>query len=464
MNIRPTINSCAVICFLFLAACSSSTRVQQPVIHYAPSYSINQTQESDTAWIDKTWWTYFQSDSLNNLMQTANQQSLDLLIIAERVKQAEYQMKIADASWFPSLNASASSGERKSEAGDGTDSRSKTTSANIAMQYEIDLWGGVAASRRSTKARANADIYNQVAAVLSTKAAIATGWFEYLALQQRIATSQKNIRIAENIQRIVEAKYKNGAATAGEVAQQKTSLLNQRAGLLPLQLQAKQTASALAILLGESPIGYTPAEGDLMSIQVPEITAGVPAALIARRPDLAATELELVAANADIVQARAALLPSFNLSATAGKSAAELFRLNPATSSQNWAISLTQTLFSGGRLWNQKRVSDSRATEMLLQYHKTILVALQEVDDSLASADINHQQEVSQYDIVKQAEISLHTAKSRYTQGSSELITLLDAQRSYAQAQDALVQQRLARLRSAVNLYKALGGGWQKAD
>ncbi len=450
-----------VACIFLMTACSSSTKIEQPDIQYASAFTYSDAQTTPAV-IDQTWWTYFQSEKLNQLMQSANQQSLDLLMIAERVKQAELQLKIADASWFPTLNAKVSSGERNSENLAGVTTRSESTGVSLNMQYEVDLWGGIAATRRADKAIATANLYNQQAAALSIKAAVASGWFDYLALQERIATTQKNIVIAENIQRIVEAKYNNGAANAGEVAQQKTNLLNQQASLLPLQLQAKQASSALAILLGHSPIEFTPPAENLLSISVPELSPGTPADLIARRPDVAVAEAELIAARADVVQARSALLPTFDLSASIEKSSSELFRLNPVTSANSWAVSLAQTVFAGGRLWNQKRVTDSRAEELLLQYHKSILLALQEVDDTLATTEITRQQEISQQEIVKQAELSLRLAESRYRQGSNELINLLDAQRSFAQAQDTLVQQRLSRLKAAVTLYKALGGGWNK--
>jgi outer membrane protein, multidrug efflux system len=458
-KINNKFNYLAIVIIFFITACSTQSKIEQPDIQYAPAFTY--ANSSPATPIEETWWTYFQSEKLNQLMQSANQQSLDLLIVAERVKQAELQMNIANASWFPTLSANVSSGERHSENLTGVKTRGESTDANINMQYEIDLWGGVAAGRRAEKSRAKSSLYEQTAAALSVKASIASGWFEYLALQERIATTQKNIAIAENIQRIVEAKYKNGAANAGEVAQQKTNLLNQQASLLPLQ--AKQAASALAILLGQSPLGYIPQQENLLSIVVPEIVPDTPAELITRRPDVASAEANLIAGRADVVQARAALLPGINFSASVGKSASELFRLNPATNSHGWSLSLAQTIFSGGRVWNQKRVSDSRAVELLLQYHKSILVALQEVDDTLASAEITKQQEISQQEIVKQAELSLRLAEIRYRQGSDELITLLDAQRSFARAQDALVQQRLSRLKTATNLYKALGGGWQLA-
>lgn len=148
------------------------------------------------------------------------------------------------------------------------------------------------------------------------------------------------------------------------------------------------------------------------------------------------------------------------MSADIGRSASELFRLNPATQSSGWALSLAQTLFNGGSLVNNKRLSESRREEILLQYHKAILVALQEVDNGLASADVSARQEASQQAIVVHAQRSLRLTETRYREGSDDLLSLLDAQRSLFQAQDALVQQRLARLNAAVDLYKALGGGW----
>jgi len=451
-----------VILFIFLiTACSSSSNIEQPNIQYAEKFTYADKLQNTT--IDQNWWAYFESEKLNNLMLSASQQSVDLQIISERVKQAELQLSIANASWFPTLNASASSGERNSKnSGADNFTTSQSTSVGVSLQYEVDLWGGVSAFRRASKARANASLYDQQAAALSVKAAIASGWFDYLALQERIKTAKGNIAIAENIQRIVDAKYRNGAANAGEVAQQKTNLLSQQASLLPLELQVKQVASALAILLGQSPIDFIPEQENLLSISVPDILPGTPVDLILRRPDLAASESDLIAARADIVQARSALLPGISLSANAGKSASELFSLNPATTTNGWAVSLAQTLFAGGRIVNQKRVIDSRAVEMLLQYHKSILIALQEVDDGLASASIAKEQELRQQEIVKQAEISLHIAETRYRQGSNELINLLDAQRTFAQVQDALVQQRLSRLKSAITLYKTLGGGWSR--
>lgn len=446
---------------LFLGACSFS-EIQRPDVNYADSYGVDTADANAT--LDATWWLAFNSLPLNNLMQTAQMQSPDLLILSERVSQAELQMRIANASLFPSLNANASSGESRSKNAGEADARGESTRASVGVNYEVDLWGGIAAGRAAARAGFDATRFDQDSAALSIKAAVASGWFQWLALQERIATAQKNIAIAERVQKIVNARYNNGAATAADVAQQRTNLLSQQGSLLPLELQARQTQSALAILLGKTPQEFSLTPDNLLAINVPVVAAGTPADLVTRRPDLAASEADLISANANIHAARAALLPGISLSANAGKTASELFSLNPATQTSGWTLSLAQTLFNGGRLINQKRLSEARRAELVLQYHRAILTALQEVDTALATADSSARQEVNQQEIVSNAERSLQLIEARYKAGTNDLLSLLDAQRSLFQAKDSLVQQRLARLNAAVDLYKSLGGGWQLAQ
>lgn len=449
---------------LTLSACAPTDDELRPEINYAESYQTDDVQKSDVkkaSEIDKAWWQAFNAPTLNELMLAADQQSPDVLIAAERVRQAELQMRIANASLFPVLNANASTGERRSKNAGESAIASESTSASLGVSYELDLWGGIAAGRKSAQAGFDAIRFDQDAALLSIKTAIASGWFQWLSLQERIATAQKNIAIAERVQKVVDARYRNGVGTAAEVAQQQTNLLTQRASLLPLELQSRQTRSALAILLGKTPQEFTLADAKLMDVNVPEIAPGTPADLVTRRPDLAASEATLISANANMVQARAALLPGISLSASTGKSASELFSLNPATQTSGWSLSLAQTLFNGGRVINQKRLSEARRAEMLLHYHRAILVALQEVDTALASADISQRQETSLEAILVQAERSVRLTEVRYREGSDDLLSLLVAQRNLFQAQDSLVQQRLARLNAAVDLYKSLGGGWQ---
>ena len=460
-------NKCVVISLLLatcasFVACSSMDKVPETKIEFAPIWEYTPQSEGAVS-IEKEWWRAFASAQLTQLVEGAQQKNPDVVIAAERVKQAELQMKIANASLFPSLGLSASTRESKSKPDGGTWSASSdSSSVGLSASYEVDLWGGEMAGRHASKAGYKATVFSNEATRLSISAGVATAWFNYLALQERIATTRKNIEIAERIQKIVDSLYRNGLANAADVAVQKTNLLTQQNALLPLQVQLDQTRAAIALLQGQIPQGYSLASEKIIDLNIPTITAGVPADVIVRRPDVASAEAQLQASSANVYAARAALLPSFQLSGNMGSSASELFSLNPATQSAGWSLSLAQNLFASGRYVNQVRVSESRRVELLEQYRKVILTALLEVDDALNRVNVTQQQEANQQNIVEQAARSLRLNEVRYREGGIDLQGLLDSQRSLFQAQDSLAQQRLGRLKAAVDLYKALGGGWQK--
>ena len=334
--------------------------------------------------------------------------------------------------------------------------------AGLAAAYEVDLWGGISADVSGARADFRTTQYDEVAAELSINGAVASSWFQWLALQQRISSVEENIRIAERIAQIVQARYDNGVATAADVSRQKTNLLSQQSSLLPLQLQARQTRSALALLVGESPLNFAvQANERLLDLMVPEVAEGIPADVLTRRPDLAAAEAQLQAADANVAAARAALLPGLQLTASAARSSAALFSLSPPADSLNWSVGLAQTLFNGGRLRNQVKLSESQRVALVEQYRKAILIALQEVADAFDRQAISMIQEENQNAILAEAERTLRLTEVRYKEGSEDLLSLLEAQRTVFQARDQLVQQRQARLEAAVDLYLALGGGWQ---
>jgi len=454
--------SLTLVMCMSLAACSSMDKVPETNIEFSPVWEY-APQSENTINIEKEWWRAFDSAQLTQLVEVAQQKNPDVVIAAERVKQAELQMKIANSTLFPSLGLSASTRESKNKP-DGGDwsATAGSSSAGLSANYEVDLWGGEMANRHASRSSYKATVFSNEATRLSISAGVATAWFNYLALQERIVTARKNIEIAERIQKIVDSLYRNGLANAADVAVQRTNFLSQQTALLPLQLQLDQTRAAIALLQGQIPQGFQLASENIINLNIPTITAGVPAEVITRRPDVASSEAQLQASSANVYAARTALLPSIQLGANMGTSASELFRLNPATQSAGWSLSLAQNLFASGRYVNQVRVSESRRVELLEQYRKVILTALQEVDDALNRVNVTQQQEANQQTIVEQAARSLQLNEVRYREGGIDLQGLLDSQRSLFQAQDSLAQQRLARLKAAVDLYKALGGGWQK--
>lgn len=449
-----------VFLVLWLSACSAIDKTPTTNIVYASSWEY-AAQSPQAIELEKNWWSHFNSPQLTQLVEIAHQQNLDVLIASERVKQVELQMQIANASLFPSADLNGASGEKSTKAEGAHRASSQSTSLGFAVHYELDLWGSGMANRHAAASSYKSALFTHEAVRLSTSAAVATAWFNYVSLQERINTAQKNTEIAERIQRIVESLYRNGVVSAADVASQRTNFLNQKNALIPLQLQLSQTRAAIALLEGRAPQAYQLANEKLGDFNIPSVVAaGIPADIITRRPDIASSEAQLHAASANVYAARTALLPSVQLSGNTGKTAAELFTLNPAMQAAGWSLSLAQTIFTGGRVKNQVRITQSRQQELLEQYRKTILIALQEVDDAFNRVNLTQQQEENQQQVVSQAERSLKLNEAQYRAGSIGLQALLDSQRSLFQAQDALVQQRLARLKATVDLYKALGGGW----
>lgn len=448
---------------LVLTGCASTPPVERPDAGLTEVWNAPVTEAGVAP--DPEWWQRFGSAELDRLITQAFRQSPDLAATAERVIQAEQQVRIAGSTLFPSLSLSGSSGARLTQ-DDGSSRRSESTSLSLGASYEVDLWGNLAAGRDGAAASLMATRYDYDAARLSLASAVATAWFRLLTLEERLQVADENLRIARRTEQIVDARFRNGAASRDELLRQQTTVLNQQASLAPLQLQYRQTRSALAVLIGESPLGFEPATGteSLLAVNIPGIEAGLPSALLSRRPDLARQEARLQAADANVEQARTAFLPTVSLSGSLGAGTASLFSLANPTETAGWTLALAQTLFDGGRRDAQQAISESQRLELVEQYRGAILVALQETDDALDRVQVSAAQEALQQTINSQASRTLELTELRYREGNEQLLNLLDAQRTLFQTRDQLVQTRLDRLLAAVDLYKALGGGWVAAE
>ncbi|MDN6320336.1 MAG: efflux transporter outer membrane subunit [Marinobacter sp.] len=444
-----------------LAGCATTSPIDRPELAMGQTWNAPEVATENTVPPDSLWWQAFGSAELDRLIRQAFDQSPDLAAMVERVFQAEQQARIAGSSLLPSLNLNGSTGARLTD-GEGTSRRSESTSAILSASYELDLWGNLAASREEAEASFRATAFDYDTVRLTLASSVATTWFQLLALEEQLRVARENLDIAERTEQIVDARYRNGAASRAELLRQQTEVLNQRASLVPLQLQYRQTRSALAVLVGASPLGFnTDTTGKtLLAIMLPSADVGVPSDLLTRRPDLAREEARLQAADANVEQARTAFLPSVSLGLSAGASNADLLTLANPVETAGWTLSLAQTLFDGGRLDAQQAISESQRLELVENYRSAILTALQETDDALDRVQTSQHREELQQTVNERAARTLELTELRYREGSDELLTLLDAQRTLFQTRDQLVQLRLARLVATVDLYKALGGGW----
>ena len=442
---------------VLLAGCSLNTPVPQTGLS-APA-QWNQAPDS-SVWPEARWWTQYDASQLSQLVAQARTGNLDLASAATRLLQADAQLRQSGAALLPSVDGSAS-GRRGGNSGDGD--VSSGFSAGLSASYEIDFWGRNRAAVEAAAANLNASRYDLEALAITTDASVASSWFKLVENQARLQLARDNLAAAEQVLNIVEARYRFGADDSLAVSQQRALVAQLRANLPALEQQTLQLRNSLALLLGQGPDfipGALPAMADIV---VPELGAGLPSELLNRRPDIRASEQRLLAANANLTVARAALYPSIQLTGSFGAQSSALSDLvSNALNPWSLAAGLTQPIFDGGRLRAQVDISEASQQEALIGYQRAILDALTDADTALGALQQARRQYQLQQAATAESELAFELAQARYKAGAIDLQNLLDTQRSYFQSQDSLVQQRAAWLLATVDLYRALGGGWQE--
>lgn len=451
----------ATLALGLLAGCTTLPGAPDPEIalpvRWDEPFESMHTDET----ISRDWWAAFDSAELVALIDKVLANNPDLAIATERVLQAEIALRKAGAALLPTVdfNAATSSSlaNRREDRGEGS-------LAALSIRYEIDVWGSNFSRRDGASASLAATRFDYQATRLSLIASTANLYARILALQAGLEIARKNAAISERLFVLVDARYRNGAASALDLSRQRTTLLATRDALLPLEIQIRESLRALAILSGQAPQGFTITAADLESLTVPAVSASLPGELLARRPDLAAAEARMRAADANIAVARAALFP-LKLSLGAGASLASsrfaLAGLGDPFSSADITLSLLQAIFDGGRLRGEVEIAESQRRQTFENYRATLLTALAEVEDGLANVAGSRKQRENRREIRDETARALVLSELRYREGSDSLDALLDAQRNLFAAEDALLQQGFAVIAATIDLYKALGGGWQ---
>ncbi len=455
---------------LGLGACAITDKAPQlPAIASGMPSAWAEPSLADGGVTAPDWWRRFNSEELSALIAAALAANPDLVIAAERVRQAESQVRIAGASLFPEINFGAGTSRRETRPDGDEWSASDGSNASFSASYELDLWERNAAGARAARSSLRASRFDLETVRLTLVTGVASAYFQVLSLRGRLLITRENLVIANRVFAVVDARVRNGAASALDLARQQGAVLAQRAAIPPLELQERQTLFALALLLGRPPEGFNAGlrAGDttvglrLNDLAVPSVAPGIPADLLNRRPDLASAEAQLAAANANVTAARAALLPSIQLTGSAGLASNVLLNFMSApTATLALGAALAQTIFDGGRLRSQVDVAASREYKLTESYRKAILAALADVESALAASSRTAEQELLQQQVLEQARVALRLSEIRYREGVGDLLTVLDAQRTLFQAEDQLAQIRLSRLQASIGLFKALGGGW----
>jgi NodT family efflux transporter outer membrane factor (OMF) lipoprotein len=324
-----------------------------------------------------------------------------------------------------------------------------------SLSYEIDLWGKNRSQAEAAGHRAEATRYDRDALRLVVAGDAAVFYAQILAFDDRIQIAENNLRNAEEVLRIIEARFQAGAVSALEVSQQKVAVNDIRAALTSLNEQRAATANALAVLLARPPQNFERPKGELASLKVPEASLTPPAELLRARPDIQGAEAGLLAANADIGAARAAFFPSVRLGVDPSLAASGFG--GPANAAVSLAASVLAPIFSGGRLTGNLESVTARQRELAASYQRTVLTAFREVEDALAALKRARDQAVLARESVGQAQAAYDIAKARFDAGSIDYLTLLETQRSLSQTEDQGIRAELARIETFVQLRKALG-------
>jgi len=436
---------------LAIAGCASvrDTSAPSPAVALPDAYETDVTAGADLPALE-LWWAGFGDETLDDLVATALTQNRSLEAGIASVVSARAALTVANAQSLPSLSGSASTSVNSET---GFDDISK--SARLSASYQLDLFGGVAASQDAARAGLESAEYAQRALELSVASDLATNYFDLQVARKQLEVANENLAIAERIFDIVQVRYEAGEISGFDLASQEATLANSRAQIPQIEQQILSLETAIAILVGETPQNFRAKDVDLYEAMLPVPEAGLPSELLTRRPDLLQAEADLRAGQANVQAARAAMLPSIDLGAGV---TTLLTSLSDPTASLSAALS--QTIFSGGSLEAQLESAKARRAALLANYEQAILTSLRDVDVALSAINTSAMREEQVQIALVASRKALDSAELRYRVGTDDLTSLLSAQQTYYSSTQSALEARRDRLAASIDLYVALGGGY----
>ncbi len=441
-----------------LAGCALGDRPKAPVMPVPAQWNGGAPEG---AWPSAHWWRAFGSPELDRLIAAAQANNQNIAASAARVQEADAQARIAGAALLPTFSVQPLASTTRSLSNTGLTRRYSTLAGEFSASYEIDIWGRERDAREASRNTAQASAYALAVTRVTIIASVATTYFNLLATQDQIVYATADADAARQLLDGLVVQQQHGVVTALQVSQQRTTTLQLIALLPALQAKRAQLANALAILTGELPQGFAVAGGSLAGLTLPTIPVGLPSELLIHRPDVREAERQLAAANANISVARKSFLPSFGLNGAAGGESIALHSMiaNPITIF-SVGLNMLQPIFAGGRLHGQLDYANARYRELAANYLKAIQQAYVDTEDALAAEQGTRLQDDQQRQATASADQTLAMARSAYRAGTTDILTLLAVEQAATRAHQQQVETALARASGLIDLYKALGGGW----
>ncbi len=423
------------------------------------------------------WWTVFDDPVLSSLEARAVESNLDLKQAVSRIRQARAAVRLAGAGITPTVNAT---GDYRHSRSPGAQTASSTNGGigairggNISDQYqtgfdagwELDIFGGVRRGIEAANADLQAAVESERDVLVSLTAEVGADYINLRTLQQQIAIAGRNLAAQEHTAELTRKRFSAGFAGALDVANAEAQVATTSARIPTLEASARQTIYSLSILLGRDPAALVPELSPEQAIPsaVPAVPVGVPSDLLRRRPDIRLAESQIHAATARIGVATADLFPKFTLSGTVGFQAADFGSMFNWVQ-RFWSIGpgISWAAFDGGKTRANIEIQKALQEQSVLAYRQTVLTALQEVENALiASAkEEAHYKALARAVAADQKAVKLATLL--YTQGETDFLNVLTAQRALFATEDALTQSAGTLSINLAALYKALGGGWNE--
>jgi multidrug efflux system outer membrane protein len=455
-----------------LAGCAVGPDYHRPSLDVPPQYrdvapTATDATTGDASLGDGGWWEVYSDVKLQALLATALKNNFDVKIAVARIDEARAQLGSARLAYLPQVSIDANAGRAKASNYarlPGAQRIYDEGQVQILASYQVDLWGQLRRMNEAARANLLASQYARRAVSVALVATVANTYFGLISLDSQLEITRRTVVSRQKFVDLTHAQHERGYGTGLDVASAEADLAAARATVPDLERQIAQTEDQISVLLGSNPGQVARARyGEGLPEAPPRPPAGLPARLLERRPDVTQAEQGLVAANAQIGVAKAALFPNISLTGSAGSLSVPFGKLFTAPASE-WSVGvgLVQPLLSVQSNLYQVDLADARKREALYQYQKTVQGAFQDVADALVAYEKFGEQEREQASQVSALRRAREIALARYRIGYASYFDVIQADRDLFTAELALAQAYANNLSALVHLYSALGGGWQE--
>ena len=457
---------CAAV--LFISGCVVGPNYKRPIVNAPTTYrGLTDAEAANpvpASLGDQKWWEVFQDQQLQQLVRTALQQNYDVRIAAARVLEAQAQLGITRANQFPSVNGSGTGASLRNPATGPIPSYEFNygrVTANAAWQ--LDFWGAYRRATEAARAQLLASEWARQEVNATLVANVASAYFQLRELDLELDITKSALASRKESLQLTQTLEEHGINSILDVRQAEQLVYTAAGQIADQERRIEQQENLLSNLMGNNP-GAVPRGIDLTEQpHAPEVPAGLPSSLLERRPDIRQAEQQMIAANAQIGVARAAYFPQISLTAAPGFQSASLTNLFSGPSGL-WTFSgsITQPIFTAGKLRSGVRLAEAQQQETLLAYQQTIQGAFRGVSDALVAYRKDQEFRAQQELLARSAQDAAQLSGQRYKSGTTSYLEVLTNETNYFSAELGLAQARLNELLALVQIYQALGGGWQQ--